>query len=256
MRRLVIGRSIARQRRAERIAPVERCLLVGRRTRLRTPGGQVRGLAERARSCGAVKATEIVGDHAMLSEIVERDNIHRIIIDTDATTSAATVEIVRARQRDRPAGQPAPEHARRRRRLGRLRRHRRARADGRAALRPQSLLAGPQARVRRRRRRRCARRLRRAADGARRGRDQARLTRPGAVSPDAHRARRGAVPDAQVPQHDRRRRRTQGVAAHAQRGRRPVQDRAPIRASRASGGCCGGPGSTSCRSSSTSWRGA
>ena len=51
------------------------------------------------------------------------------------------------------------------------------------------------------------------ADGADRGRDQARLARAGAVPPDAHGAQRGAVRDAQVPQHGRRRRRAQGFAA-------------------------------------------
>ena len=58
---------------------------------------------------------------------------------------ATTLDTVRARQRHRPAGQPAAEHARRGRRLGRLRRHRRPRADGRAALRPEPLLAAAQA---------------------------------------------------------------------------------------------------------------
>ena len=67
-------------------------------------------------------------------------------------------------QRDRPAGQPAAEHARRRRRLGRVRRRRRPGADGRAALRPEPFLADPQAGLRPRGRdARPA--LRRAADG-------------------------------------------------------------------------------------------
>ena len=83
--------------------------------------------------------------------------------------------------------------------------------------------------------------LRRAADGAARGRDQARLARPGAVPPDPRRTRRDAVRDAQVPQHGRRRRRAQGVAARSTTRPTACSRSRPIRASRASAGCCAAP---------------
>ena len=48
---------------------------------------------------------------------------------------------------------------------------------------------------------------------------------PGPVPPDARRPQRPRVPDAQVPDDGRRRRRAQARAARAQRGRADVQDR-------------------------------
>ena len=63
------------------------------------------------------------------------------------------------------------------------------------------------------------------------------------------------VRDAQVPQHGRRRRRAQGLAARAQRGATACSRSRTTRGSRASGGCCAGRASTSCRSSSTCSRG-
>ena len=45
---------------------------------------------------GVVKAEEIANDHLRLREIAERDHVHRIIIDTDAASPAATFGIVRA----------------------------------------------------------------------------------------------------------------------------------------------------------------
>jgi lipopolysaccharide/colanic/teichoic acid biosynthesis glycosyltransferase len=45
---------------------------------------------------GVVKTEEIASDHVRLREIAEREQIHRIIIDTDAASPAATFGIVRA----------------------------------------------------------------------------------------------------------------------------------------------------------------
>ena len=91
---LVVGRSIARQL-ARRVAPVERCLLVGRRNVFERLEAKFRGYP-RVSLVGVVKAAEIASDHTKLREIAERDQIHRIIIDTDATSAAATLELVRA----------------------------------------------------------------------------------------------------------------------------------------------------------------
>ena len=91
---LVVGRSIAREV-ARRVAPIERCLLVGRRNVFERLEGKFRGYP-RVRLVGVVKTAEIASDHTKLREIAERDHIHRIIIDTDATSAATTLEIVRA----------------------------------------------------------------------------------------------------------------------------------------------------------------
>ena len=91
---LVVGRSVARQV-ARRIAPVERCLLVGRRDVFERLEAKFRGYP-RVRLVGLVKTAEIASDHTKLREIAERHNIHRIIIDTDPTAAATTLEIVRA----------------------------------------------------------------------------------------------------------------------------------------------------------------
>ena len=91
---LVVGRSIARQL-ARRVAPVERCLLVGRRNVFERLEAKFRGYP-RVSLVGVVKAAEIASDHTKLREVAERDQIHRIIIDTDATSAAATLELVRA----------------------------------------------------------------------------------------------------------------------------------------------------------------
>jgi exopolysaccharide biosynthesis polyprenyl glycosylphosphotransferase len=91
---LVVGRSIAR-RVARRVAPVERCLLVGRRTVYDRLESKFHGYPS-VRLVGVVKADEIASDHLKLREVAERDHIHRIIIDTDATSAATTLEIVRA----------------------------------------------------------------------------------------------------------------------------------------------------------------
>ena len=91
---LVVGRASAREL-ARRISPIERCLLVGR--------GSVFGELDskfseypRVELVGVVKAEEIANDHLRLREIAERDHVHRIIIDTDAASPAATFGIVRA----------------------------------------------------------------------------------------------------------------------------------------------------------------
>ena len=91
---LVIGRSVARQV-ARRVAPVERCLLVGRRNVFERLEDKFRGYPN-VELVGLVDAKEIASDHIKLREIAESDHIHRIIIDTDATSAAATLELVRA----------------------------------------------------------------------------------------------------------------------------------------------------------------
>ena len=91
---LVAGRSIARAL-AKRVAPVERCLLVGRRNVFARLEEKFRGYPG-AQLVGVVRTAEIAGDYTRLAEIAQRENVHRIIVDTDATSAAATVEIVRA----------------------------------------------------------------------------------------------------------------------------------------------------------------
>jgi exopolysaccharide biosynthesis polyprenyl glycosylphosphotransferase len=91
---LVVGRSIAREL-ARRVAPIERCLLVGRRNVFERLEGKFRAYP-RVRLVGVVKTAEIASDHTKLREIAERDHIHRIIVDTDATSAKTTLEIVRA----------------------------------------------------------------------------------------------------------------------------------------------------------------
>ena len=91
---LVVGRSSAREL-ARRIAPIERCLLVGRRGVF----GQLEAKFAsypRVTLVGMVGTDDISSDHVRLREIAERDHIHRIIIDTDAASPAATFGIVRA----------------------------------------------------------------------------------------------------------------------------------------------------------------
>jgi exopolysaccharide biosynthesis polyprenyl glycosylphosphotransferase len=91
---LVVGRSLARHV-AKRVAPVERCLLVGRRNVFERLEDKFRDYP-RVGLVGLVNAKEIASNHLALREIAERENVHRIIIDTDATTAIATLEIVRA----------------------------------------------------------------------------------------------------------------------------------------------------------------
>jgi exopolysaccharide biosynthesis polyprenyl glycosylphosphotransferase len=91
---LVVARSIARVL-ARRVAPVERCLLVGRADVFARLAEKFRGYP-RVRLVGVVGTSEVASDHHRLREIAERDQIHRIIIDTDATSSETTLELVRA----------------------------------------------------------------------------------------------------------------------------------------------------------------
>ena len=91
---LVAGRSSAREI-ARRVSPIERCLLVGRRSVF----GQLESKFAsypRVNLVGVVGTDDISSDYVRLREIAERDHIHRIIIDTDATSSAVTLGIVRA----------------------------------------------------------------------------------------------------------------------------------------------------------------
>jgi exopolysaccharide biosynthesis polyprenyl glycosylphosphotransferase len=91
---LIVGRSAAREL-ARRLAPIERCLLVGRRS---VSGELEAKFSEypRVTLVGAVRTDEIATNPVRLREIAERDHIHRIIIDTDAASPAATFGIVRA----------------------------------------------------------------------------------------------------------------------------------------------------------------
>jgi exopolysaccharide biosynthesis polyprenyl glycosylphosphotransferase len=91
---LVVGRSISREL-ARRVAPVERCLLVGRRDVFDRLEHKFRNYP-RVRLVGAVEIAEIANDHVRLREIVESEHIHRIVIDTDATSGETTLDIVRA----------------------------------------------------------------------------------------------------------------------------------------------------------------
>ena len=91
---LVAGRSSAREI-ARRVSPIERCLLVGRRSVF----GQLESKFAsypRVNLVGVVGTDDISSDYVRLREIAERDHIHRIIIDTDAPSSAVTLGIVRA----------------------------------------------------------------------------------------------------------------------------------------------------------------
>lgn len=91
---LVAGRSAARDL-ARRFSPIERCLLIGRRTVFGELESKFSGYP-RVSLVGVVKTAEIANDHTRLREIAERDDIHRIIIDTDAASPVATFGIVRA----------------------------------------------------------------------------------------------------------------------------------------------------------------
>jgi exopolysaccharide biosynthesis polyprenyl glycosylphosphotransferase len=91
---IVVARTIAREL-ARRLAPEERCLLVGRRAVFERLNHKFHKYP-RVRLVGVVKTAEIASDHIRLRQIAERDNIHRIIIDTDATSAETTLDIVRA----------------------------------------------------------------------------------------------------------------------------------------------------------------
>jgi exopolysaccharide biosynthesis polyprenyl glycosylphosphotransferase len=91
---LVVGRASAREI-ARRIAPIERCLLIGRSSVLGHLESKFASYP-RVKLVGVVKTEDISSDHVRLREIAERNQIHRIIIDTDAASPAATLGIVRA----------------------------------------------------------------------------------------------------------------------------------------------------------------
>ena len=149
---LIVARVIAR-RISGLLSPVERCMVIGRpgvfeRIELKLRGHRRVELVSRA------DAADIAHDHALLARVAERDRVHRVIIDTDAAELRRYARDRAPRQRERPAGEPAAVDARRGWQCGRVRRHRRPRADGRPSLRPQPIVAGPQTRVRPRRARR------------------------------------------------------------------------------------------------------
>ena len=90
---LLVARTAAR-RLAQSVAPVERCLLIGRRSvydRLQARVGGYRGVS----LVRQLDAAELAADHNRLLAVVARDHVHRIIIDTDATSSAVTLDTVR-----------------------------------------------------------------------------------------------------------------------------------------------------------------
>ena len=89
---LVVTRAIAR-RVAQRVSPVERCLLVGRASvfeRLSSKLAHLPGVELVARA-----DPEVAVNHLALRELLEREQVHRLIIDTDAAGSDVTLEIVR-----------------------------------------------------------------------------------------------------------------------------------------------------------------
>ena len=91
---LVLGRSSAREL-ARRLSPIERCLLVGRPSVLDQLECKFASYP-RVSLVGRVRTEEVSSDHQKLREIAERDQVHRIIIDTDASSPAAILGIVRA----------------------------------------------------------------------------------------------------------------------------------------------------------------
>jgi exopolysaccharide biosynthesis polyprenyl glycosylphosphotransferase len=91
---LVVARAGARVV-AGRLAPVERCLLVGRPSVFERLDQKFRAYP-RVDLVGIIKTDEIAHDHVRLREFAEQLQIHRIIIDTDDTSSATTLEIIRA----------------------------------------------------------------------------------------------------------------------------------------------------------------
>jgi exopolysaccharide biosynthesis polyprenyl glycosylphosphotransferase len=91
---LVVGRSLARAL-ARRIAPVERCILVGRRDVFARLNAKFSGYTH-LRLVGAVSAADIATDPAKLHRIAQRGRVHRIIVDTDATSAVGTLDLVRA----------------------------------------------------------------------------------------------------------------------------------------------------------------
>ena len=90
---LVAARSSARAA-ARRRAPIERCVLVGRRAVFERLEQKVRGYP-RVALVGMIETAEIAHRHARLPELAEQLQAHRIIIDTDDASSATTLDIVR-----------------------------------------------------------------------------------------------------------------------------------------------------------------
>ena len=89
---LVVTRAVAR-RVAQRVAPVERCLLVGHAHVFE----QLSRWFDGYRSVSLVRhvdAAELAREDGDLRGVIERDRIHRIIIDTDAISAAATLDAV------------------------------------------------------------------------------------------------------------------------------------------------------------------
>lgn len=89
---LVVTRAIAR-RVARRAAPIERCMLVGRSSVFERLLGKLDGYPG-VDLVGCADA-ELASDHRALHRLVEEQRVHRLIIDTDATGSATTLDIVR-----------------------------------------------------------------------------------------------------------------------------------------------------------------
>ena len=87
----VAARVIARRR-----APVERCLLDRVERACLSASRRSSRVSAASTSSGSSTTDEIAHDHLRLREFAEQLHIQRIIIDTDATAAAATLELVRA----------------------------------------------------------------------------------------------------------------------------------------------------------------
>ena len=95
------ARSVARAI-ARRVAPVERCLLVGRRERLRAARAEVPRLSARRRSSASSRPTEIANDH------VEAARDRRAATTSIASSSTPTTRARRRRSRSSaPRTRPA-----------------------------------------------------------------------------------------------------------------------------------------------------
>jgi exopolysaccharide biosynthesis polyprenyl glycosylphosphotransferase len=89
---LVVTRAVAR-RVAERISPVERCMLVGGAGVFERLAGKLEHLS----GVDLVGRTdpEIAMDHRALHELLVREQVHRLIIETGVAGPAATLDIIR-----------------------------------------------------------------------------------------------------------------------------------------------------------------
>jgi hypothetical protein len=190
---LVVTRAVAR-RVAERISPVERCMLVGGAGVFERLAGKLEHLS----GVDLVGRTdpEIAMDHRALHELLVREQVHRLIIETGVAGPAATLDIIRMANMTGLRVSLLPTT------LG---------AVGSSVVFDDIgglvLMGVPHFG------------LSRSSLALKRAGGEARLARAGAVPPDPHGPRRDRIQDAQVPQHARRGRHAEGLVARAQRGR-------------------------------------